>query len=409
MSTLVEHPVWKVPSLADAESVAAYLSRTSGQPVDVKAAWEKLEAARRKKIADAQERPLTCGWEPSVWWVADALLGMDWVLPPWLPKDFGPRMRRLLLGRNRPVRVLQINGGNRSGKTTYTCKRALQCAMHFERTNIWDFHTDSDMSVTAKQNVYWQFMPQEYKPRRQMKTDSAYLAFKEMTGFAESRFILPATSSRVEFRNYRQEKDKIEGGELGAKNPVRRTDELFEECLGYVSSEHIPSDWIETMGLRLATRGAHGIVEFTPTNGYSPAVKMFQQGMTVVRWSTAWLLPKANVEPAVGRQMAGEDCAAWLEEEPQKGAKGAELFERVPRVAIAANKDWGVMWFHSSDNPFGNPMGVWAELASKHTAFKRERFYGVADKEQSGAFPLFDEAVHCVDVTPRFEIQEVAA
>ena len=406
MPELVDHPVWKVPSLEDAGRLAALLSRESGASVSVQQAWERLESARRKRIADALERPLTHGWEPSIWWIADALLGMDWVLPPWLPKDFGPRVRRLLLGRNRPLRVLQINGGNRSGKTTYTCKRALQCAMHFERATLWDFHTDSDMSVTAKQNVYWSFIPPEYKPKRQLKTDSAYLAFKEMTGFAESRFILPGTASRVEFRNYRQEKDKIEGGELGAKCPVKRTDELFEECLGYVTSEHVPADWIETLGLRLATRGARGIVEFTPTNGYSPAVKLFQQGMTVVRWTPAWLLPVAKVEPAVARQMQIEDCARWIEDLPAEPA--AAQFEQVPRVAVCANKEWGVLWMHSSDNPFGNPAGVWGEIVTKHTAFKRERFYGVADKEQAGAFPLFNEAVHVSAHAPRFEIEDAA-
>lgn len=403
---IVEHPVWKAASLEEAEAV---LRADPGFAPDVKAAWCRLEDARLEKIRRSVERPLTDGWEPSIWWVADALLGMDWVLPWFLAKDFGPRMRRALLGRNRPVRVLQVNGGNRSGKTTWSVKRMLQCAMHFEDATLWDFHTDSDMSITAKQCEYWRFMPPEYKPRRQLKTESAYLAFKAQTGFSESRFILPATGSRVEFRNYRQEKEKIEGGELGARNPVRRTDELFEECLGYVTSEHVPADWIETLDLRLATRGARGAVEFTPTNGYSPAVKLFQQGMSVVRWSTAWLLPKeTKIEPDIERQLAGEDCTQWIEESGGDDPR-ASLFERVPRVAVCANRDRAVIWFHSSDNPFGNPREVWSTIVTKHTAFKRERFYGVADKEQAGAFPMFDEAVHCVDVLPEFEAKYVTA
>jgi len=71
-------------------------------------------------------------------------------------------------------------------------------------------------------------------------------------------------------------------------------------------------------------------------------------------------------------------------------------FERVPRVMRCADQRRGVVFFHSSDNHYGNPREVMLNLASRDSRFKRERFYGVADRQQSGAFPLFLPKVHVI-------------
>jgi hypothetical protein len=57
----------------------------------------------------------------------------------------------------------------------------------------------------------------------------------------------------------------------------------------------------------------------------------------------------------------------------------------------------GIVFFHSADNPYGNPKNIWATIQSKSVEFQRERFYGVAHKMSSNRFPKFKESVHVVD------------
>ena len=55
-----------------------------------------------------------------------------------------------------------------------------------------------------------------------------------------------------------------------------------------------------------------------------------------------------------------------------------------------------VVFFHSSDNPYGNPKEVWGMIAGKPEDFVKERFYGVALKEMRARFPKFNLDVHVV-------------
>jgi hypothetical protein len=55
-----------------------------------------------------------------------------------------------------------------------------------------------------------------------------------------------------------------------------------------------------------------------------------------------------------------------------------------------------IVFFHSSDNPYGNPLSVWSKLEKADDARRKERFYGFATKTQTVSFPRFDRKAHTV-------------
>lgn len=351
-------------------------------------AFDELVRKREEQIAKEKENPLLYGWEPSIWRVCDAILGLDWAIPEHhYGKDYGPRMRALL-GFKEPVTVLLINGGNRAGKTEYMSKRAMQCLLKFDDTVIWAFDTDGDNSINMLQPYFDRFMPAVWKGKPIM-TRTTYIAYKKKTGYSERNFILP-NLSMCDFRNYAQARDKIEGGEVGTTTQGVRS-------LGYIANEVIAEDWVDTLDLRLATRSSCGVIGFTPVNGYTGTVKAFQDGAKVARSRTAYLLPKDGGE-IDERCLLPEDCDAWLNEDKAEGGrmKDEERFEKVPRVLRCEDENRAVVFFHSSDNPYGNPRGVMQRVLYKPASFKRERFYGVADKLIAGKFPLFNTDVHVI-------------
>jgi hypothetical protein len=77
-------------------------------------------------------------------------------------------------------------------------------------------------------------------------------------------------------------------------------------------------------------------------------------------------------------------------------------FETVPRVMKCVDEEKAVLYFHSSDNPFGNPKGVLDVIRRKPVWFKRERFYGIAYKSTASRFPRFcDKHIIKADQIPK--------
>jgi phage terminase large subunit-like protein len=210
------------------------------------------------------------------------------------------------------------------------------------------------------------------------------------------------------FMSYDMDRENIEGGNLEIIWP----DEL------------VPPDWVETMELRIAEKDGWMVVTFTPVAGYTETVRMFQDGATTCKESTAFLCPKDGGPPDVARalglseaelvevqraseekraaaapQSRPEDCNAWLEgKSGQMEVPAGREFDTVPRVmkSVDPEENRAVVFFHSSDNPYGNPKSVWSMIAKKHRAFIAERWYGLAHKTFSARFPRFDAKVHVV-------------
>jgi hypothetical protein len=138
---------------------------------------------------------------------------------------------------------------------------------------------------------------------------------------------------------------------------------------------------------------------------------MFQDGAKTVLESTGWLLPRRGQEPDLVRAMGFRSEAEMARAEKlgpnavlesvqaMLATKGEAGYERVPRVMKCLEDGKAVVFFYSSDNPFGNPSRVWEEIKGKNVFYRRERFYGLANKTAATMFPKFRTAVHVIPKT----------
>jgi hypothetical protein len=405
-------------------------------------AADKLLRMRAKELDAELADPLHNGYEPPIWHVCDALLGFTFCYDrPFLRKcrkAFGAKdevtdrevwddfCRRMLkcLGYERPVKALLILGGHRSSKSEYPAKRSMMMVAEKPHARICAFHMSDPRSVTDQQPLFWKYMPIEWQI--QIATVTTYIKYKNKTGFSENSFITP-NGAMVYFLNYQQNKDvAFEGKEMDLACP----DEL------------IPVDWVEDIILRLATRAGKMIPTFTPKNGYTPTVKIFCDSATIVRTIPAYLCPRDNKETdearalnltpeqlaelwkavdkkraAMAPQCEPEDVLAWLETENGKTENGRaedrqspdgkrnrtnrtdltdRVFDQVPRVMKCVDPRKAVVFFNPSDNPYGNPKEVIADLRKKARWYVRERFYGMAEKSMSVVIPKFNRKIHLI-------------
>jgi hypothetical protein len=418
----------------------------SGTSAEVAA--QKLFRMRAAEIEAELADPLRNGYEPPIWHVCDALLGIGWCYDRGFlkkcraafledagrqtpdaglePTDmmawewFCEKMRKHL-GYERPVKMLLIMGGNRAAKSEYAAKRCMQMMAEKENARVFAMHMSDPRSVRDQQPLFWKYMPSEWQIQTAGLT--AYIKYKKKTGFSENSFITP-NGSEAAFLNYMQNKDTaLQGMEADLVAP----DEL------------IPADWVDDIMLRLATRAGRGILTFTPINGYTPTVKIFADGATVVKSTTAYLCPRDGGTPdearalhlsqeeyfelwkavdghraALAAQSKPEDVLAWLEpgkhddrrqttddgpvsQRPDAGRRTPDrIFDEVPRVMRCVDPRKAVVFFNPSDNPYGNPKEVMADLRKKSKAYIRERFYGQAEKTISVLIPKFNRKIHVV-------------
>lgn len=74
--------------------------------------------------------------------------------------------------------------------------------------------------------------------------------------------------------------------------------------------------------------------------------------------------------------------------------EGSRLYECVPRVGKCSDENRAVVWFHGSDNPFGYPRNLAADMAGKDASRIRCRLYGVVVPSQNSVFSSFRRDVH---------------
>lgn len=338
-------------------------------------AWRDLMVRRAELIRREREDPLRFGWEPPVWRLTDAILG-------WGEAEDGQAIRERLRMPEPRDQVL-IQGGNRSGKSTYAAKRCVQALLRPESI-VWCYHTNNQNSIDLHHRLIWEHLPPEW--RTTVKSKLAYISYTRKYGFSDNKAVFP-NGSEVSFRNYSQDIMTAEGGEADVV--------WVDEC-------HL-QDWVETLMLRIATRSGKLIGTFTPVRGYTGTVKLFLDGSVVVLRSPAHLLPEDAGRP-------DNDAALQVRDPLVEDDKTDRRWEMVPRVCRGFSPAKAVVYFHSSDNPYGNPRNVLQQIAGTSAAYVRERFYGVANKTVSGKFPRFGEAhlVKAVDIpTKGFNVQVV--
>lgn len=393
--TPTPHAVLRLPTPAQAMAMGAE-------------AWRQRLAQREELIRQERRDPFAHGWQPPIWWVCDCLLGF-----PWVDAAEAEALRQHL-GFDQPVRILLINGGNRGGKSQYAANRVMRVLALGDDRRAWALHSNLSMSRDFQQPLLFKYLPPELRVK-DIKTRKTYISYKQKTGFSDQKFVLPPQQdhpgvqcSNCLFKTYDQDVGSIEGGNLDVIWP----DEL------------VPPNWVETMELRLAERNGWMIITFTPVEGYSETVRLFQDGAVTVRESIDFLSPRDGGPPDLARQLnltpdqleeleaaerAGraayweqsrpEDCRAWLRgESGQAAIPEGRMFERVPRVMKCADEEGkrAVVFFHSSDNPYGNPKNVWKTIAGKSREFIQERFFGVATKTLTAAFAGFNRPVHVI-------------
>jgi hypothetical protein len=426
-----KHPVIKVPHLErDFEVICAVARERQCSFPD---AYLHLLNEREALIKRMEADPLSCGWEPGIWAVSDAILGLDVKRPEW-PDKTGmawaewAEMVRCYFGFERPVQVLWASGANRSGKSTWAAKRTVEVMVNRPDAHVWCFDQSGPLSIQRQQRWIYDFLPAPIRRQKAIKGKEAYVNFSRQNGFTGGKFTLPDVGSECEFRNYMQEEMLIEGGEIDLAN-----------C-----EENVPPDWLETIKGRVGgDRKAKVMVPYTPIYGWNGTVSLFMQGAVVVKTAPAFLLPRDGGKPDVpralgfqcqeemeeahrdGRWAVSENVLDWFSrpKEPERkmgevfkspvsvldsrrgGKEQVErIFERVPRVMRCPEFNAAIVFFNPVDNPYGNPLEVWRAWERSTTEVIRRRLYGVATETTSPVFQRFSSAVH---VIPKADIPTV--
>lgn len=328
---------------------------------------------RQEALRAMREDPYRHGWEPKIWQLADALIEWPWANE--IEKERGRRVRANL-GFDRPVRTLLLSGGNASGKTDYAAKRLNRFMVEWAKASVGAWHSTSKMSVAEMQPRVYHYLPAEYK--EEVKGKVHYMKYTQHGGFSDDNFILP-NASRMEFRNYSQGLDTLEGLQLD----VAWLDELcpmniFKNILGRVARAN-------RFGLVLNT--------FTPLQGYTAVVADYREAATCVLDTTGWMLPlDAGGFLDRARALEAEDILARAERPRTPKSPEAARYKTVPRVERCRDAGRAVMFFHTMDNAIVPSMEGYVQRYPRESLM---RLYGVAEKSYSAMLPV-DDAVHVI-------------
>lgn len=353
---------------------------------------------REETIHRMQVDPFRYGYEPVQWRILDALCGFPWADPSEVEirtardpakraelverREWCLQVRRVLLKQDEPIKVLLVNGGNRGGKSEWAASRVARLLMGRDGRRAWAFHQDDAMSIEYQQALVYKYLPAELHSEKGIRRNPTYVAFKQQTGFSEGRFVLPNRSD-CSFRNYMQDMEKIQGGELD----VIWCDEL------------VPAAWIKELKARVSTRGGWLLITFTPVNGYTPTVKMFMDSAVTTRESIAYVLPADGGPMLPELALAGDDATKWIDPTAsgQPPVPAGRRFERVPRcMHLPADPKSAVFFLHCWDNAFGNPRELFKLHQGDTAEYRKMKFYGVATKAVRSQFASFDPLVHIV-------------
>jgi hypothetical protein len=355
---------------------------------------------REKWIQREQHDPLAFGWEPPIWKVVDALLGLPFVDAAWAERF------RQHYGFEKPVSNIFLAGANSSAKTYYCLKRTNQILLQNPRSRAWLFHTSLQNSIDYHQSIIYSLLPPEL--RKKTLSQVLNISYTQKGGFSDNKFVLH-NGAEGRFRSYEEDPRRLEGPGID----------------WIILDEDAPPDWIETLELRAAKaiNGGKIINPCTPLHGYVANAKFYLDGSTVVQDSTAFMLPKDGGNPDIARELGltDEELSRWVEANEKRKAASVvsarpvnvdewlegrsgqpeipigRSFERVPRIAKCAVPDRAVVWFHSADNPYGNPLNILKRTVGKPKSFVLERAYGVANKTVAARCPKFNKKVHVMN------------
>jgi hypothetical protein len=254
-----------------------------------------------------------------------------------------------------------VLGGNRSGKTTGCAKVIMQAVMDNTDGHIVCFSQNADTSVKVQQSAIWSMMPREF--RKKTKSIEGYINYSMQNGFTGSSFIFPDTRTRVDFKTYTQYSNNqtiLEGFEFGFKRPeTLNVGAWLDEYLGDAAL-------VNTLRFRLATRNAKMVIGFTPIDGYTPFINDYLKGAETKKTRKAELLKN----------------------------------KEVPIEQYSPERDAGVVYLHSDENPFGGYERIAKDLKGRPEEEIMVRAYGVPVKSMTSLLPLFNTEVNVLSEVP---------
>lgn len=222
------------------------------------------------------------------------------------------------------------------------------------------FSQNADTSVKVQQAAVWEMMPKEF--RRKTKSIDGYINFSMQNGFTGSSFIFPDTRTRVDFKTYTQFSNNqtiLEGFEFGFKNPTGlNIGAWLDEYLGDAAL-------VNTLRFRLATRNSKMLLGFTPIDGYTPFVNEYLKGSQTLKTRHAELL---------GRE--------------------------VPVEQYSPERDAGVVYLHSDENPFGGYDRIAKDLRNENEDKIMVRAYGLPTKSMTSLLPNFSPEINVLSEEP---------
>lgn len=235
-----------------------------------------------------------------------------------------------------------VLGGNRAAKSRYAGRKVVETLLSAPRKRVWAFNQSVANSIEMAQPIVHEYLPPHI---RGMKSNAvASVKYTVKNGFSDGNFVLPNGSACV-FRNYSQDPKLIEGGEID----LAWCDEL------------VPLNVLETLRMRIVTRGGKILITFTPIEGWSPTVKEYLTGAKVLETRYAEL-----------------------------------LHEELPVVMQPVRKNARVVFFWTQDNPWSGWENMKRTLEGSQKAEIMCRAYGVPTKAISNLFAGFDERVNVV-------------
>lgn len=288
----------------------------------------------------AKTRALGGGWKRTV----DAIAAVKRANPRWIPK------------------VLAM-GGNGSSKSEFMAWYAVSQMVQTKGYRVACLCPSEKQAREVMMARMWGNFPIEWRPESTGKLKSGVtgnISYSEKMGFTENLFIFP-NGSRCTFYFYEDGDPKsLEGVELDL----------------VVADEEVPLVWLEAAEYRLVRRSGTLLAGFTPISGYGPTVAWFRGNGGALEDREAELCPKFNE--------AGEVIG----------------LDRLPLLERGADPTKRVVYFWTQDCPYpaSNYETLKEELKTKRATLNKikERAYGVPTKIREAAFPLFNEAAHCI-------------
>jgi len=274
---------------------------------------------------------------------------------------------RIRNGLNEYNEVLTL-GGNRSGKTTGCAKIIMQAVMENMNGHIVCFSQNADTSVKVQQAAMWEMMPKEF--RKKTKSTEGYINFSMQNGFTGSSFIFPDTRTRVDFKTYTQFSNNqtiLEGMQFGfpSKPDNLNMGAWLDEYLGDAAL-------VNTLRFRLATFNSKMILGFTPIDGFTPFISEYCTNAETLETREASLLKN----------------------------------RQLPIRQYSPNRDAGIVYLHSDENPFGGYKRLSKDLKGRPDEEILVRAYGVPVKSMTSLLPLFSTEVNVLgDIPNKYKMQ----